>query len=116
MFFFFFSSRRRHTRFDCDWSSDVCSSDLVDVVTSAEKIAAPGQLPKHYAPKAPLQLIENANSFSPKPNQRCALLAWNALANDKRFVAIRNLSERQDLRQAAANLFRYLRELDVHDV
>src|SRR5205085_5018909 len=24
----FFSSRRRHTRFDCDWSSDVCSSDL----------------------------------------------------------------------------------------
>src|SRR2546427_12516283 len=29
MCFFFFSSRRRHTRFDCDWSSDVCSSDLV---------------------------------------------------------------------------------------
>src|SRR6266478_142647 len=28
MIFFFFSSRRRHTRFDCDWSSDVCSSDL----------------------------------------------------------------------------------------
>src|SRR2546430_12103935 len=27
----FFSSRRRHTRFDCDWSSDVCSSDLVIV-------------------------------------------------------------------------------------
>src|SRR2546430_8215157 len=26
--FFFFSSRRRHTSFDCDWSSDVCSSDL----------------------------------------------------------------------------------------
>src|SRR5260370_38097707 len=26
---FFFSSRRRHTRFKCDWSSDVCSSELV---------------------------------------------------------------------------------------
>src|SRR2546428_6865056 len=26
--FFFFSSRRRHTRSDRDWSSDVCSSDL----------------------------------------------------------------------------------------
>src|SRR6266700_5168814 len=26
--FFFFSSRRRHTRFSRDWSSDVCSSDL----------------------------------------------------------------------------------------
>src|SRR2546430_5878492 len=29
---FFFSSRRRHTRFDCDWSSDVCSSDLDAVI------------------------------------------------------------------------------------
>src|SRR5438132_10958855 len=29
LFFFFFSSRRRHTRSLCDWSSDVCSSDLV---------------------------------------------------------------------------------------
>src|SRR5260370_14369518 len=28
LLFFFFSSRRRHTRFKCDWSSDVCSSDL----------------------------------------------------------------------------------------
>src|SRR5438270_786881 len=28
LLFLFFSSRRRHTRFDCDWSSDVCSSDL----------------------------------------------------------------------------------------
>ena len=28
-FFFFFSSRRRHTRSLCDWSSDVCSSDLI---------------------------------------------------------------------------------------
>src|SRR5205085_4360621 len=32
-FFFFFSSRRRHTRFDCDWSSDVCSSDLITTQT-----------------------------------------------------------------------------------
>src|SRR2546430_17550399 len=31
--FFFFSSRRRHTRFDCDWSSDVCSSDLTTLFT-----------------------------------------------------------------------------------
>src|SRR2546430_16855398 len=30
---FFFSSRRRHTRFDCDWSSDVCSSDLSAIST-----------------------------------------------------------------------------------
>src|SRR5690242_20764224 len=31
-FFFFFSSRRRHTRLTCDWSSDVCSSDLDPLV------------------------------------------------------------------------------------
>src|SRR5690606_40905022 len=30
--FFFFSSRRRHTRFSRDWSSDVCSSDLLFAV------------------------------------------------------------------------------------
>src|SRR5256886_11368089 len=35
LFFFFFSSRRRHTRFDCDWSSDVCSSDLIRAVMDA---------------------------------------------------------------------------------
>src|SRR5438270_12923068 len=38
--FFFFSSRRRHTRFDCDWSSDVCSSDLDSQVYDREKINA----------------------------------------------------------------------------
>src|SRR5882762_5261848 len=35
LFFFFFSSRRRHTRFKCDWSSDVCSSDLPCSTTTA---------------------------------------------------------------------------------
>src|SRR2546430_7091611 len=34
LLFFFFSSRRRHTRFDCDWSSDVCSSDLLVLIVS----------------------------------------------------------------------------------
>src|SRR6266571_7319579 len=36
IFCFFFSSRRRHTRLTCDWSSDVCSSDL----DSARKLIA----------------------------------------------------------------------------
>src|SRR3989475_9186859 len=34
---FFFSSRRRHTRFDCDWSSDVCSSDLFEQVKTNDE-------------------------------------------------------------------------------
>src|SRR5690606_22385085 len=37
--FFFFSSRRRHTRFSRDWSSDVCSSDLSAGVEVALKMA-----------------------------------------------------------------------------
>src|SRR2546430_10498800 len=37
MSFFFFSSRRRHTRFDCDWSSDVCSSDLTSWIQTGDK-------------------------------------------------------------------------------
>src|ERR671926_1646933 len=36
-FFFFFSSRRRHTRSLCDWSSDVCSSDLCFDYTTKTK-------------------------------------------------------------------------------
>src|SRR5437763_14991085 len=35
LFFFFFSSRRRHTRYIGDWSSDVCSSDLVSLRPNA---------------------------------------------------------------------------------
>src|SRR5260370_31195058 len=34
---FFFSIRRRHTRFKCDWSSDVCSSDLTFFFTSRRR-------------------------------------------------------------------------------
>src|SRR5260370_22028955 len=37
---FFFSSRRRHTRFKCDWSSDVCSSDLKAAASITEPVIA----------------------------------------------------------------------------
>jgi L-threonylcarbamoyladenylate synthase len=88
----------------------------VDNVAFSEKVSAPGQLPVHYAPKTPLRLIDDVNSFSPDKNQRVGLLAWNPVESEKNFAAVRYLSERQDLREAAANLFRYLRELDVPDV
>lgn len=85
----------------------------IDNVASPKKISAPGQLPTHYAPKTPLRLIEDANSFSPGENQRVGLLGWNLVETEKKFAAVRYLSEHQDLREAAANLFRYLRELDA---
>ena len=88
----------------------------VDIATERAKISAPGQLPSHYAPKTPLRMVGDLKSLTPLANQRCALLAWNPIKNDQRFVAIRNLSEKQELREAAANLFGYLRELDQLDV
>jgi L-threonylcarbamoyladenylate synthase len=101
----------------------------VNIVASpARTILAPGQLPSHYAPRTPLRVVENAESFSPPKNQRVGLLAWHPISGkedlqiaqrrtgDRRslkFVTVRNLSAHQDLREAAANFFRYLRELDA---
>src|SRR6267143_2457268 len=38
MICFFFSSRRRHTRWNCDWSSDVCSSDLEEIQSLEDRL------------------------------------------------------------------------------
>ena len=84
----------------------------IDIVEGAKKISAPGQFPSHYAPKTPLGLIENAKSFQPAKNYSVGLLAWNSSIPEEKFTAVRVLSERQDFREAAANLFCRLRELD----
>ena len=83
----------------------------VVVVEPSRQPEAPGQLPSHYAPKTPLVLIADAGSFVPAPGKRYGLLSWES-AQDSGFAEVRRLSERQDLIEAAANLFRYLRELD----
>src|SRR5256885_6326019 len=41
--FFFFSSRRRHTRLQGDWSSDVCSSDLIVPLDSVGRAGGPSR-------------------------------------------------------------------------
>jgi L-threonylcarbamoyladenylate synthase len=88
----------------------------IEIVSAPRKVSAPGQLPLHYAPKTRLRLIDNAESFALLKNHRVGLLAWNASTPEKRFAAIRTLSQPQDLREAAANLFRCLRELDELDL
>src|SRR5215204_1563301 len=57
MTLFFFSSRRRHTRSLCDWSSDVCSSDLV-LVQGATRVGGAGRPPGRHRglPEAPERL------------------------------------------------------------
>jgi L-threonylcarbamoyladenylate synthase len=82
---------------------------LADAAPHAE---APGQFPSHYAPRTPLVLTDDPHSFAVPSNKKCGLLAWNSPAGAKQFAEIRQLSSRQDLREAATNLFRYLRELD----
>src|SRR5256885_5003027 len=47
--FFFFSSRRRHTRLQGDWSSDVCSSDLINDIKSGFALGDPHNLELHAA-------------------------------------------------------------------
>src|SRR3989475_7697397 len=55
--YFFFSSRRRHTRFDCDWSSDVCSSDLSFFRWAAQQSLVPfNPVEGVRGPKAPKPL------------------------------------------------------------
>src|SRR5688572_31574520 len=77
--FFFFSSRRRHTRFDCDWSSDVCSSDLgeseaakvavrnirKDVNEAIKRLQKEG-LPEDEAKSAETQVQKNTDTYIKK--------------------------------------------------
>ncbi|MEY2563029.1 MAG: L-threonylcarbamoyladenylate synthase [Verrucomicrobiota bacterium] len=79
---------------------------------AVQRVEAPGQLPSHYAPSTPLVLADDPSSFVLPADKRCGLLAWSSSTEEHKFAEIRQLSPRQDLREAAANLFRYLRELD----
>ena len=84
----------------------------IDIVSPRKSVSVPGQLPSHYAPKTPLRLIDKAESALLGSDNRVGLLAWHAAIPEERFAAVRTLSQSQDLREAAANLFRCLRELD----
>src|SRR5690606_6192008 len=53
LFIFFFSSRRRHTRFSRDWSSDVCSSDLWIVIFVLLGVYLLGKLKFHHDDELP---------------------------------------------------------------
>src|SRR6266853_4892165 len=66
LLFFFFSSRRRHTRFDCDWSSDVCSSDLGKWRSNAQIEAAKAKAKAEAEKKAQKASEEPVNSGPPR--------------------------------------------------
>src|SRR4030066_1085664 len=64
IFYFFFSSRRRHTRFKCDWSSDVCSSDLPTILGVA--VGGGADIVMRLAKAALLRPLDQPN---PNPEQ-----------------------------------------------
>ena len=103
--------------------------------TSSATISAPGQLPTHYAPRTKLIVVDDLKNFSPPAGKRIGALclrpvagvgdpglprpttaATSAPAKFIGFAAMRYLSERGDLGEAAANFFRMLRELDAEDL
>src|SRR5205807_7050116 len=76
----FFSSRRRHTRLQGDWSSDVCSSDLYLSWLRAERedIAVPPRLKLMKAPQRAIQTLTTAEVralLALKPSRTRTLIA-----------------------------------------
>ncbi len=82
----------------------------VEVTTVAHRPEAPGQLPAHYAPRTRL-CIARAEEVPPSARAKSAYLAFQRAPEDG-FAAVRVLSPRGDLREAAARLFDLLHELD----
>src|SRR5690606_41202571 len=75
---FFFSSRRRHTRFSRDWSSDVCSSDLKRLLKQYANSSGKTLTRLIYAPPLlrPLPLRFRSPFLNRKPKPSWALRVW----------------------------------------
>src|SRR5690606_41187006 len=63
LFYFFFSSRRRHTRFSRDWSSDVCSSDLPRKLSNKPRKHQKRRLPSRSNQRAAKKKRPSAPNF-----------------------------------------------------
>jgi L-threonylcarbamoyladenylate synthase len=83
---------------------------------SSGTIVAPGQFRSHYAPRTKLMLVSSLEDFSVPSGKRAGALYFGAARKTKQFFTTCRLSERADLREAAANLFRMLRELDAEKI
>lgn len=75
------------------------------------RLEAPGQMRSHYAPRTPLLLLADISSFRAPAHQRCGALYYRT-RGEGTFAQSRSLSASGDVREAASNLFRCLRELD----
>src|SRR3712207_6670742 len=104
--FFFFSSRRRHTRYWRDWSSDVCSSDLLDAQRVGEdlhealqQLVAIGRAHGHAAETAHRRLTARALALgrgTAHLDLRALLLAAQTLAVGAAELARETVHHRAD--------------------
>src|SRR6266566_9926525 len=84
MYFFFFSSRRRHTRLQGDWSSDVCSSDLHGGAARRSQ----GRPGGHHRPRgrrpaeSPRDVRQHPRRTAPEALSAVAIIATEELGKD----------------------------------
>lgn len=76
------------------------------------KLESPGQLKSHYRPQTPLMIVADLSEVTVPKGKRYGALLWSDAPFSQMFVESRRLSTTGDLHEAAANLFRQLRELD----
>ena len=76
------------------------------------RLESPGQLKSHYRPETPLMIVGDLAKVAVPQGKRYGALRWSDAPLSQMFVESRRLSPAGDLREAAANLFRQLRELD----
>src|SRR5256885_8869049 len=77
LIFFFFSSRRRHTRLQGDWSSDVCSSDLVRLALGLQLVRLAGA---RETARTQLELVINDLAHRPELAARAMAVLANPIA------------------------------------
>src|SRR5207237_9358185 len=104
-YFFFFSSRRRHTRFKCDWSSDVCSSDLMSMSVASRtwtRASCSG-----VRPSSAMRLSEkwayrysHIRSEERRVGKECRSRWWRKHGKEKEERVRRGWRERQQHRNA----------------
>ena len=73
---------------------------------------SPGQLPSHYRPQTPLMIADEISKITVPTGKRYGALLWSDAPFSETFMESRRLSTTGNLREAAVNLFRELRELD----
>ncbi len=89
-------------------TADIEAVAGVPLTRGAAGVQAPGMLASHYAPNAALRL----DVAEVRPGEALLAFGPHRAQGWQRAVAVKNLSEGGDLREAASNLFAFLQQLD----